>query len=353
MITFRTFISLLLCFGCISVLAGCGEQTQAQPDEIDVSSLIEQGAYTEALAQLNEALIEYPRDPNLLYNLAMVKRKMNNLEEARLTLEKANAYAPDDDSIELALAEIMLEEGNEQIAWDHYASLSQSTKQTARGQLVKGLILSRMNDFQQAEPALRAALELGQNAAGTYAALAFVSAKQGKIDQARDYISQAQQGGDLSPDVKLQIGESYLALGDAKAAQNSAQQLKNELPDDARVYTLLGKAEMILLNFGEAESAFTRALSCPNSTVQTRINYAMMLFAAEREDEAFTQAKEAENQMDLSGRPLQDPILYNLLATLYARRSQTLLAHSYLSRSLAIHPDQPKVRALLDKIKVE
>jgi len=353
MIIFRSFIALPLCFGCFLLLAGCGEQTQAQPDEIDVSSLIEQGAYTEALAQLNEVLIEHPRDPNLLYNLALVKQKMNELEEARLTLEKAGAYSPDDDSIKLALAEITLEQGDEQIAWDYFVSLGQSAKQTARGQLVKGLILSRMNDYQQAEPALRAALEMGQNSAGTYAALAFVSAQQGQMDQAREFINQAMQSDDLSPDTKLQIGESYLASGDAKAAQNTAQQLKKELPEDARVYTLLGKAEMILLNFGEAESAFTRALSCPNSTVWTRIHYAMMLFAAEREDEAFTQAKDAENQLDLSGQTIQDPVLFNLLATLYARRSQSLLAHSYLTRSLAIDPDQAKVKELLNRIKVE
>ena len=113
---------------------------------------------------------------------------------------------------------------------------------------------------------------------------------------------------------------------------------------------MIGRAELTLLAFGEAESTFTRALACPNSTPWNLVEYANMLFAAQREDEALQKALEAEEKITARGERITNPHLYNLLATLYARRNQLHLAQQYLQQSLDVDFSQTKVRSLLDKL---
>ncbi len=338
-------VIVLFCIHC--------SQSPREVNPLDVSQLIEQGDYKTATEKINKALIENPRDPNLLYNLALIQRLQGKLNEAVLTLNRAEQYAPNDDTILLLQTELALERNNEQEAWDHFVKVSSDGQQTARAQMLKGLIHAKMNDLAQAESALRAALELGNQSASTKATLAFVIAEQGRAEESKAYLAEAEAAPNPFIDVRLQIGETYLTLGEAQSAVSIAKDLQKQESEDARIYTLLGKAEMILLNFGEAESAFTRALSCPNATPWTRVNYALMLFAAQREDEAYARAKEAESQLELSENTINDPELYNLLATLYARRDQILMAHNYLTRSLQVSPNQPKVRELINKITQE
>jgi Flp pilus assembly protein TadD len=298
-------------------------------------------------------LINHPRDPNLLYNLAIIQQQQGKIEDARRTLEKARNQAPDDDTLNLMLAELSLETGDVQKAWDAFIQVSEEGRQTARSQFIKGMIHARMGDDVQAEQALRTAIALTHETMTTLAALGFVLARQNQADEARTMLARA-QAQPATLDGQLQIAETCLALGDAKQAQQIADQLQREHPQDPQILALLGKAETKLTRFGDAESAFTRALAAPNAGPWTRVAYAEMLFAAQREDEAFTQASKAEEELNdlhqLSGEPVRDPSLYNLLATLYARRGQMILAHKYLNLSLQANPMQPKVRELLQKI---
>jgi len=247
----------------------------------------------------------------------------------------------------------MLETGDVQSAWDTFIKVSESSRNSARGQFIRGIIHAGMGDALQAEEALRAAIALGHETATTLSALAFVLQKQEKTDEARKLLSQAETLP-VTLDGQLQTAEAYLATGDAKKAQEIAQQLQQQYPDDAQVLTLRGKAETALLRFGEAESAFTRAIASPNASPWSKVAYAEMLFAAQREDEAFARATEAEEQLNelhrLSGEPIREPALYNLLATLHARRGQNILAHKYLNLSLQADPMQPKVRELVQKL---
>lgn len=327
----------------------CNQKAPA-PQTLDVGELLKKGDYQAALVQLSGALVENPRDANILYNLALVQRQMGKTEDARRTLSKAQSYAPNDDNITLLLAETTLDRGNEQMAWDEFVKLSEPGRQTHRAQYIKGIIHSRMGDYPQAEAAFRTAALLGEKNPTNHAALAFAVIKQGRVEDGRKILQEAEAMPSPSIDARHQIAESYLAMGDAKKAQEIALALQKERPGDARILTLLGKAEMILLRFGEAESAFTQALSAPNATPWTQVSYAEMLFAAQREDEALAKAIEAEEKLILTGEPVRNPALYNLMATLYARKNQPLLARKYLNLSLQVKPLQPKVVELLRKM---
>lgn len=330
-------------------LCSCS-QPQPQTVTLDVTELIRSGNHAEATAKLQEALVSHPRDPILLYNLALIQRQQNRLADALLTISKAQNNAPEDDAINMLYTDILLESGKEQEAWDQFMKIGEQGRQSRQGQFLQGIILSRMGDYQQAESALRAAMALGDQSAITQAALAFVVLKLGRVDEAQDLLKTAEAAQGASTDAQRQIAETYLSIGDAQKAKEIAKKLIEANANDARLYTLLGKAEMILLQFGESESAFTRALACPNATPWTQVAYAEMLFAVKREDESLMQALKAEEKITFSREPMRDPKLYNLLATLYARKSQPLLAHKYLNLSLQVEPMQPRVKELVQKM---
>ena len=107
---------------------------------------------------------------------------------------------------------------------------------------------------------------------------------------------------------------------------------------------------MKLLNFGDAETAFTRALACPNTSPWIQVQYAEMLYASQREEEALAQATDAEMRIAKLNNPARNPSLYNLLATLYAKHGQTLLAQRYLNQSYQIDPSQSQIQEILNKI---
>lgn len=330
--------------------AACSPPPEGR-ETLDVNGLIRENRLEEASDIVAKALANNPRDPALLYNQAAIHRHMGELLEARELAGRAMRHAGGDGGdIRLLQAELALDFGAVDEAWQHYQALDDSTRNSPRGLLVYGLILSNRKDWLQAAAVLRSSLDRGGETPAKLAALAFAQLKSGKPEEAKTLLNRAEQSADGSPSALRQIAECHLAMANATRAREIAAELANRGPNDARVWSLLGRAEMILLRFGEAESAFTRALASPNATPWTTVEYAMMLFAARREDEALAKASEAETQLRERGRPAEDPSLFNLLATLYARKGQWLLAHQYLERSFRIDPNQAKVRELMNSL---
>lgn len=338
--------------GLMLGLGGCSSQP-GETKIIDVTPLVEQGRLDEAAAEITRAMAEHPNHPGLLYNLAAIQHLQGKLDTALRTLERALQLAPQDDGIQLLMVDLLIESGDPQKAWDVFHGMSEAKRQEARPQYTLGIINSRLGNWTNAENCFRAAAGLGESSGAAKAALAFVTLKQGRLEEGKAYLLEAETVKNKSPETIRQIAESQLLIGQAAPARDLARKLAERNPNDARNWSLLGRSEMILLNFGEAESAFTRALNSPNATPWTQVEYAEMLFAARREDESLAQAAEAESRLDAQNVPLRNPALYNLLATLYADNGQTLLARKYLLRSLQADGSQAKVRHLLQKFNAE
>ncbi|MGI6456178.1 MAG: tetratricopeptide repeat protein [bacterium] len=133
------WIPLVPVFMGLLMFSACSSEPQSV-QTIDVNTLINEGRLTEAFAKINEQLVHYPRDPNLLYNLAIIQRQQGKISEARRSLEKAQYQAPRDDTLNLLLAELMLETGDVQSAWDTFIKVSESSRNSARGQFIRGII---------------------------------------------------------------------------------------------------------------------------------------------------------------------------------------------------------------------
>jgi Flp pilus assembly protein TadD len=325
-----------------------------RPDQdtktINVTSFIEKGNLNEAATIILKAQIEKPDDAKLLYNLAVIRKLQGKLADAKAIIQKALQLSPHDDLIKLFSAELALEAGDAADAWDRFHTVSESARHQARSQYILGSIYAAMRDWSQAEGCFRATIALEKNHTPAKAALAFVLAMQEKYEDSKKLLAETETVSEQSPQTIRQIAECYLALGDAKKALALASPLTSDATMDAGLWSLIGRCEMILLRFSEAESAFTRALASIHATPWTRVEYAELLFAAKREDEALAQAMEAESLLESAKTPIQDPKLYNLLATLYARRGQMLLAHKNLQKSLQLDPTQTRVREILTRL---
>jgi tetratricopeptide (TPR) repeat protein len=330
---------------CLS-LSSCGSN-QPVSKTVDVTQLVDDERYDEAVTLLEQALTDHPTNPDLLYNLASVEYLQNKLSQARDTALKALAYAQNDDGILLLLAEIALDVGRVQEAWDRLLALSQEGRQSANAQLLLGSLHAQQQEWAQAEEAFRIANQLGAPAAMVKASLAYVLLQQQKNVEGQAVLTDADAMLKKSENALRQIAECYLLLKNGQEAKRIAYSLHPEQQNDARLWSIIGRANLLMLSFGEAESAFTRALASQNTTPWNLVEYAVMLVSANREDEALQKAVEAEELLNQSLTRVTNPAIYNLLATIHAKQGQAIAAQQYLERSLAVEPNQPKVQELL------
>ncbi len=342
-------IALIMLCPIATGLLSCSSAVP-EVQHIDIEPLLNTKQYDEAETILKRALAESPKHPDILYNLAVVQRLQNRIREAKTTAQKALGISPSDDDILLLMTELNLDSGQIEEALNLFNRMSESARKKARAQRVYGIIQSQLNNWIEAEGHFRAALSLNKNDLSAKAALALALIKQGRVEDAKKHLESINPNQNVSSDTLYQTAECYLTMGNAQKALQLAETLIQQRPDDAKTWSLVGRAEMILMRFGESESAFTRALAAPNATIWHKLQYAEMLFAAQRENEALTLATEIEDEINDQGIILRDPTLNNLLATLYARRGQLLLANKYLKESLMIDPKQPKVRQLIKQI---
>lgn len=350
MLSIRNVLLLLIGVGILTIGTACSK-APAEAVSIDIAQLVSDNNITEAEAQLKSALAKNPRDPNLLYNQSIIKRLQGELVEARSEASKALSYAPNDPDIKLLMAEYALEFGETGDALDIFQALPAETRAQPRALAIRGIIYTQQRKWDEAIASFQNAIQQGNQSASTSAALANAYVQKGLVEEAKKALQQAEEKSTKNPGDIRQIAEAYLGLSDAQKARDLMLPLSKTTPNDARVWSLIGRAEMILLRFSESESAFTRAITSPNNTPWHLVEYAMLLFAAQREDEALEKAASAESQLIAQGEQIHNPSLYNLLATLYARDGQWLLANKYLTQSLQIDGNQPKARELTIKIK--
>ena len=328
--------------------AACGPSQQTA-DSIDVTALVKARQYEDASEIISKALSENPRNVDLLYNFALIQRLTGDYTESRRNAVRALELSPGDDDVLLLLAELGVLEGETKPAWDRLNQMSASARNKPRSLYLSSVIQMQMGSLSEAEGSLRKSISLGDVTPLTKATLAYIKIQQGKIEEGKAYLAESESASEKSDDAIRQIAVCRLELGQAQNALSLAKRLDPESKRDANLWALIGRAHLALLDFGEAESAFTLALVCPNSSPWHRAQYAEMLFAAQREDEALTQAQAAEEGLLRSGTPIHSPSLYNLLATLYARKDQMLPAHKYLQLSLSTDSNQSKVKELLNR----
>lgn len=237
---------------------------------------IESGQLEEAKKAFAWALRE--DDDEILFNLAEQLYALGFLHQAQRTYLKLLQRYPAEDELRTALAEIAIDEGNNDEALAYLAQIKSDSPAYLQSLLVAADLYQTEEQFEVTEEKLQAAYQLAPTepavlfALGEYyyatglftpaiqyyfaliqagvaefarvdiaGRLGMAYAQSGKFDQALGYLKQVAPGY-LTSDIRFQIGLTELNLGDLKAAIVTLKELIEDDDQYASAYPALAQA---------------------------------------------------------------------------------------------------------------
>lgn len=237
---------------------------------------IESGQLEEAKKAFAWALRE--DDDEILFNLAEQLYALGFLHQAQRTYLKLLQRYPAEDELRTALAEIAIDEGNNDEALAYLAQIKPDSPAYLQSLLVAADLYQTEEQFEVTEEKLQAAYQLAPTepavlfALGEYyyatglftsaiqyyfaliqagvaefarvdiaGRLGMAYAQSGKFDQALGYLKQVAPGY-LTSDIRFQIGLTELNLGDLKAAIVTLKELIEDDDQYASAYPALAQA---------------------------------------------------------------------------------------------------------------
>ena len=229
--------------------------------------------------------------------------------------------------------------------------MSRKTQRSARAQAILAVIQAHRGQWMDAEKNYHTAAELGDRSVVTRASIAFVSIKQGRIEEGKAYLKEAEALPNPSQDGLRQIAECYPRIGERPAGAGTGFGTFSKPPERRAGLVAVGpRGDDSAAGFRKRKARSRALWLLRTSHPGRKWNTRSCCSPAQREDESLTLAIETEAELEQQNEPIRNPALYNLMATLYARREQLLMAHRYLQKSLQVDPRQPRVRALLNKV---
>lgn len=237
---------------------------------------IESGQLEEAKKAFAWALRE--DDDEILFNLAEQLYALGFLHQAQRTYLKLLQRYPAEDELRTALAEIAIDEGNNDEALAYLAQIKSDSPAYLQSLLVAADLYQTEEQFEVTEEKLQAAYQLAPTepavlfALGEYyyatglftlaiqyyfaliqagvaefarvdiaGRLGMAYAQSGKFDQALGYLKQVAPGY-LTSDIRFQTGLTELNLGDLKAAIVTLKELIEDDDQYASAYPALAQA---------------------------------------------------------------------------------------------------------------
>ena len=149
---------------------------------------------------------------------------------------------------------------------------------------------------------------------------------------------------------KLLLGKAYARAGDWTKALDIAKETVQSDSENSEGWILMAKAQAALGEIQRAQSSFRLAMGRSASEPRVAIEFGRFLVEHDREEEAARILTAVEYNLDASNPDSRSPALHNLLAAVYARQGQTVLAVQQLNRSLALDPNQPQIRRMLNEM---
>lgn len=201
-------------------------------------------------------------EESLRAQLAVAQALLGQTAAAEEQSQKALAQNPNDGDVQALQGFLASLRGENSIAT---AALEQAVREsTSVGELAKGRLgLARLEEgrFDEALALLREA----KNAPGAPPATEFYHALalqlNGLNEEAVAAFDQiANTPGKFSGDAAMQLGQIYLDQNKIDPASEALRRAQSNGESSARLYTLLGRMEMLQGNVGEAQNSFRQAL---------------------------------------------------------------------------------------------
>jgi tetratricopeptide (TPR) repeat protein len=304
----------------------------------DLKAELQERDLTDAEEYHGEVVPYYPSplpktsENNQYLAVAQVARQ-NNLEKgvADLTREM-NQHPPLEEEFYMALGNARKDSGNSKAAVEAFEEAVRIEPESVKALRSLAASLKTSGNVSRSEQILNRALDLAPLDGSTWNQYAMLEADLGRTGRA---IEKLQKALALNPD--LPEGDLNLATLLVRQAQMEPAELalKRALidPYDAAAYDLMGRVLAAKNEMSTALDRFQKATQLRPDDGRYLYNYALALVAAQRFDEAPTQAQAAVKA---------DPNLaegHVLLGELFARQQQLAEAVSEYQQAVKLQPD--------------
>jgi len=336
------FVLLAAAIGVVSLtLGGCGDTT-AKLNQAALESL-EKGDLNAAEQSLKKAIRDRPTDRTLRRNLVEVYFRQKKWDEAIRLLKNTLTIAGLESDLDLrgtlAIAHVMA--GEDRQASAILRSLLEEDPNNEYMLVLDGLTAAAP---QRAIESLTKALELNPDRRETYFGLVRAYAYEGETDQARKTLATIAEKFGNSPEVSLYEVSLYLRENDTEMAHQSLAKVEETFQEDPAVRLFKAYLALADRKTEEAQALFETVEAEPDVSSRAKLGEALCLLTVGDANLAIEICEQVVEENP------GEPVAYNLLGLGQLKRLQRFLAKQNFEKSLELDPDQPAIRALIDRL---
>jgi len=203
----------------------------------------------------------------------------------------------------------------------------------------------RLTDWNSPITLYRSSLQATPSSAPLYFNLGFDLREAGSLAEAAEAYQHALRINPRYQRAYSSLGETYARMGRLDQARNAYQHALALDPADAATTLNLAVALHQAGNNQQAEAAFRRAIALAPNSSAAYTDLGVLLYQQGKVEDAETMFLEAIN------RNAADPNPYSNLALLYEQTGHPALALSLYQKLLALRPDDPQVRANIQRLR--
>jgi predicted O-linked N-acetylglucosamine transferase (SPINDLY family) len=304
----------------------------AMDEDMNIGQLIATGRLAEARFFLSAHVERAPNDAGAIALLGKLDFQLGCLDLALPSLEKASALSPKDSDISYSLATLHLAIGRTDKAVAEFERCVTLRPDFADAHYNLGCALRQDGRNEAAVSAFAATTALHPDDANAHFNLANTLFALGRADDAVAAYRATVPLAPQSPDLRINLGAALRAVGkpeEAEAMLREALRLRPDVHAHNELANLLaanGKA-------GEAEALYRQALRLVPLDPTTVVNLAVFLGRRNRLDDIAPLLERS-----VAAHPDQ-PRLWNSLGLLYLWQARLSEAEDALGRAVALQPD--------------
>jgi tetratricopeptide (TPR) repeat protein len=216
--------------------------------------------------------------------------------------------------------------------------------------LMQAKCLVNLGDFAAAEPVIRASLDQDKQSYQALYLLAYVLERENKPRDSLEVFTRAAAISTPRPEDLRLVALDYVLLDDYNDAIHWLSRAVESDPSNEEAWYDLGRAQMHVGNFVEAERDFQRVLTMDPLESRALNNLGLAYEAQNRSDEALAAYRRAIQAQNGSHHPSEQPLL-NLGAMLNTR-NQFDEAIAPLQRAVALAPSSSRCHEELSRAYV-
>lgn len=335
-------LTVLCAFPVVMLFSGCGKAVNQMNQE--ALEAISAGNYAKAEETLKEAIRIRPTNRTLRRNLVEVYFRQNKWDEAIRMLESTMEIAGlgTDQELKTSLAIANTMKGESEIANNQFRDLLEEDPENHQLLFLDGVTAIAP---QRAIDSLTKAIEMDPDHRESYFALIRAYTYAGEPEKARETLAEITNRYGDSEEVALYEVSLLFAENDLEGAREKLESLPQEAKElpTARLFEAY-----LALGDGEIEAAqvlFEGLEEEGEVSNRAKLGQALCLLSEGEANLAIELCEEV-----LAENP-EEVVAYNLLGLGQLKRLQRFLAKKNFEISLEKNPDQPAIRALVDRIE--